>query len=114
VGATPFTPTRSEGQSPVAPINESHPVVLSSVPESVISLISLIRLMSSTERFTTVPVKSSTLHALQAYRVGGKSYDDIIWDFIEANPPASFWKEVERRSKEPDLTLAKVRRSLGL
>jgi hypothetical protein len=70
--------------------------------------------MSSTERFTTVPVKPSTLHALQAYRVGGKSYDDIIWDFIEANPPASFWKEIERRSKEPDLTLAQVRRSLGL
>jgi hypothetical protein len=82
--------------------------------KALISLIDLIKLMSSTERFTTVPVKSSTLHALQAYRVGGKSYDDIIWDFIEANPPASFWKEIERRSKEPDLTLAQVRRSLGL
>jgi len=72
------------------------------------------RLMSATGRFTSVPVKPSTLHALQAYRVGGKSYDDIIWDFIESNPPASFWKEIERRSKEPEMTLAQVRRSLGL
>ena len=70
--------------------------------------------MSATGRFTSVPVKPSTLHALQAYRVGGKSYDDIIWDFIESNPPASFWKEIERRSKEPEMTLAQVRRSLGL
>lgn len=70
--------------------------------------------MTASERFTSVPVKASTLHALQAYRVGGKSYDDIIWDFIESNPPASFWKEIERRSKEPDVSLAQVRKSLGL
>jgi hypothetical protein len=83
-------------------------------PKAVIGLISLFKLMSATERFTSLPVKASTLHALQAYRVGGKSYDDIIWDFIEANPPANFWKEIERRSKAPDLTLAQVRRSLGI
>jgi hypothetical protein len=70
--------------------------------------------VTSAERFTTVPVKASTLHALQAYRVGGKSYDDVIRDFIEASPPSSFWKEIERRSREPELTLAEVRRKLGL
>jgi hypothetical protein len=96
------------------PVIDRHPVILSPKPESVISLIGLIRLMSSTERFTTVHVRSSTLRALQAYRVGGKSYDDIIWDFIEANPPANFWREIGRRSREPDLSLAQVRRSLGL
>jgi len=46
--------------------------------------------------------------------VGGKSYDEIILDFIESNPPASFWKEIERRSRQPDLSLDEVRRKLGL
>lgn len=70
--------------------------------------------MAATSRYTSVPVRATTLHALQAYRVGGKSYDEIILDFIEANPPASFWKEIERRSRQPDLSLDEVRRKVGL
>jgi hypothetical protein len=70
--------------------------------------------MAATSRYTSVPVRASALHALQAYRVGGKSYDEIILDFIEANPPASFWKEIERRSRQPDLSLDEVRRRLSL
>lgn len=70
--------------------------------------------MTASNRFTTVPVKASTLHALQAYRVGGKSYDEVIQDFMESNPPESFWREIARRSREPELTLADVRRKLGL
>jgi hypothetical protein len=70
--------------------------------------------MVAASRYTSVPVRASTLHALQAYRVGGKSYDEIILDFIEANPPASFWKEIERRSKQPEMTLDEVRHRLGL
>jgi hypothetical protein len=70
--------------------------------------------VAAASRYTTVPVRPSTLQALQAYRMGGKSYDEIILDFIESNPPASFWKEIERRSKGPDIPLAEVRRRLGL
>ncbi len=80
----------------------------------IITLIRLPVLMTAAQRFTSVPVKPSTLNALQAYRVGGKSYDEIILDFIEANPPASFWREIERRSKEPEISLAEVRRRLRL
>ena len=70
--------------------------------------------MAKASRYTSVPVRPSTLHALQVYRVGGKSYDEIILDFIEANPPASFWKEIERRSHQPDISLEEVKRRLGL
>jgi hypothetical protein len=70
--------------------------------------------MASVSRFTSIPVRPSTLRALQAYRVGGKSYDQVILDFIESNPPASFWKEIERRSKQPDIPLATVRKRLGI
>lgn len=70
--------------------------------------------VATTERFTSVPVKASTLRALQAYRVGGKSYDAVMQDFMEGSPPEGFWKEVARRAREPALTLAEVRRKLGL
>lgn len=68
--------------------------------------------MASAERYTSVPVRASTLRALQPYRMGGKSYDEIILEFIESNPPESFWRELERRAKEPELTLDEVRRRL--
>jgi hypothetical protein len=70
--------------------------------------------MAAVSKYTSLPVRPSTLRALQAYRVGGKSYDEIILDFIEANPPQSFWKEIERRAKAPELSLDEVRRRLGL
>jgi len=70
--------------------------------------------MTTLSKYTSVPVRATTLHALQAYRIGGKSYDEIILDFIEANPPASFWKEIERRARSPELSLDEVRRRLGL
>jgi hypothetical protein len=70
--------------------------------------------MPATSRYTSVPVRASTLHALRAYRVGGKSYDGIILDFIGANPPTTFWTEIERRSKQPDLTLEENPHKLGL
>jgi hypothetical protein len=69
--------------------------------------------MPGASRYTSVPVQRSTLEALQAYRLGGKSYDQVILDFIEANPPASFWAEMQRRSKGPDLPLSEVRKLLG-
>ena len=82
--------------------------------EGVIRLISRWYSVVAAERFTSVPVKASTLRALQAYRVGGKSYDEVIRDFIESTPPSTFWKEIERRAKEPELTLEQVRAKLDL
>jgi hypothetical protein len=70
--------------------------------------------MVAVSRLTSIPVKPSTLRALQAYRVGGESYDEVILDFIESNPPESFWREIQRRSKQPEIPLETVRRRLGL
>jgi hypothetical protein len=72
------------------------------------------KVVAEPERFTTVPVKAPTLRAFQACRAGGKNYDAGIQDFMEANPPESFWREVLRRAREPELTLAQLSRKLGL
>lgn len=56
------------------------------------------RTLSST--FTTVPVKPETLRRLRSYKVGGKTYDDILNEFMDETPTEAFWKEMDRRLKE--------------
>ncbi|MEK6975494.1 MAG: hypothetical protein AABY18_04035 [Candidatus Thermoplasmatota archaeon] len=40
--------------------------------------------------FTTVPVKPETLRRLRSYKVGGKTYDDVLNDFMDETPTARF------------------------
>ena len=64
---------------------------------------------------TTVPVKPETLGRLRAYKVGGATYDDVLNDLMDDNPPGSFIREHLRRLREePDTPWTKVRRRLKL
>jgi hypothetical protein len=61
--------------------------------------------------FTTVPVKPETLRRLRSYKVGGKTYDDVLNEFMDETPTAAFWKETERQMREePRLTWDKAKR----
>ena len=51
------------------------------------------------EAMTTIPVKVSTLHALQYYKLGGKTWDEVMIRFMEDHPPEAFLKEMARRAK---------------
>ncbi len=58
-----------------------------------------------TTTFTSVPVKPETLRRLRSYKVGGKTYDDVLNAFMDETPTEAFWKEMDRRMKErPRLT----------
>ncbi len=50
--------------------------------------------------FTSVPVKPETLRRLRSYKVGGKTYDDVLNAFMDETPTAEFWKEMDRQMKE--------------
>ncbi|HUR60999.1 MAG TPA: hypothetical protein VM286_01365 [Candidatus Thermoplasmatota archaeon] len=50
--------------------------------------------------FTSVPVKPETLQRLKSYKVGGKTYDDVLNQSMDDTPTAAFWKEMDRRMKE--------------
>lgn len=52
--------------------------------------------------FTTVPVKPETLRRLRAYKLGGKSYDDVLNELMDERPPAAFLREHLRRLKEEE------------
>jgi hypothetical protein len=66
---------------------------------------------SRTTTFTTVPVKPETLRRLRAYKVGGKTYDDVLNSFMDETPTEAFWKEMDRQMREePRLTWDKAKR----
>jgi hypothetical protein len=71
--------------------------------------------MSAADPPTTIQVRSSTRRLLETYRVGGKTYDDVVLDLMEENPPESFFREIERRLRdEPDVPWEQVRKRLKL
>ncbi len=49
---------------------------------------------------TTIPVKQETLARLRSYKVGGATYDDVLNDLMDDQPPAGFVREHLRRLKE--------------
>ncbi len=49
---------------------------------------------------TTIPVKKETLARLRSYKIGGATYDDVLNDLMDDQPPAGFIREHLRRLKE--------------
>ncbi len=49
---------------------------------------------------TTIPVKHETLARLRSYKVGGATYDDVLNDLMDDQPPAGFIREHLRGLKE--------------
>lgn len=60
--------------------------------------------------FTSVPVKPETLRRLRSYKVGGKTYDDVLNEFMDETPASEFWAEMERQMKAPRLKWDKAAR----
>jgi len=68
-----------------------------------------------TTTFTSVPVKPETLRRLRSYKVGGKTYDDVLNEFMDETPTEAYWKEQARRLKEePDIPWDEVRKKFRL
>ena len=49
---------------------------------------------------TTIPVKQETLARLRSYKIGGATYDDVLNDLMDDQPPEGFIREHLRRLKE--------------
>jgi hypothetical protein len=63
---------------------------------------------------TTITVRSSTLRALSLYKVGGRSYDEVLRALMDEVPPASFLDWAQSELRRPVLDLAETRRRLRL
>ena len=65
--------------------------------------------------FTSLPVKHETLRRLRAYKTMGASYDDVLNDFMDLHPPASFLREHLRALEEDErLEWGEVKKKLKL
>lgn len=63
---------------------------------------------------TTIQISTETARLLSARRIGGATYDEVILDLLEEEPPEEFFRELERRFREePDIPLEVVRRQIG-
>ena len=63
----------------------------------------------------SVPVKAETLRRLRSYKVGGTTYDEVLNDLMDDNPPVAFIREHLRRlHEEPDIPWHQVRKRLRL
>ena len=64
---------------------------------------------------TTVPVKPETLRRLRSYKIGGTTYDEVLNDLMDDNPPvASIREHLRRLREEPDIPWDEVRKRLRL
>jgi len=63
---------------------------------------------------TTITVRSSTLKALSLYKVGKRSYDEVIRELMDEVPPTSFLEWAQAELRRPALSLAEARKRLGL
>ena len=63
---------------------------------------------------TTIQVSDEAMRLLSARRIGGKTYNDVILDLLEEEPPEAFFEELARRFREEKgIPIADVRRRLG-
>ena len=77
-----------------------------------INMMAVIVMMMAT---TTVPVKQETLRRLRSYKIGGTTYDEVLNDLMDDNPPGPFVREHLRRLREePDIPWSVVRKRLRL
>ena len=68
-----------------------------------------------TRAFTSVPVKPDTLQRLRMYKTMGASYDEVLNDLMDLNPPAAFIKEHLRILEEEDsIPWDEVKKKLNL
>jgi predicted CopG family antitoxin len=67
--------------------------------------------VASQSGLTTITVPVFVRQALAKYKTRGKSYGDVILEFIEEYPTAEFLKEMDRRFREePRISLAELRK----
>jgi hypothetical protein len=59
---------------------------------------------------TTITVPSSLVRRLRLYKAGGRTYAEILEEFMDAVPPKEFLKWAERELERPALDYAAARR----
>jgi hypothetical protein len=63
---------------------------------------------------TTITVPSSVARRLRLYKTGGRTYAEVLEDFMDAVPPKEFLKWAERELSLAAVEYGSARQRLGL
>jgi hypothetical protein len=63
---------------------------------------------------TTITVPSSVARRLRLYKTGGRTYADVLEEFMDAVPPKEFLAWAQRELDRPAVSYEAVRSRLGL
>jgi hypothetical protein len=70
--------------------------------------------MSSTARYTTISLRPDTVRQLQLYKTGGKTWDDVLEEFMDNFAPEEFVRWAAAELKRPGISAEEFRRRHGL
>lgn len=63
---------------------------------------------------TTITVPSSVARRLRLYKTGGRTYADVLEEFMDAVPPKEFLAWAQRELERPVVSYESARPRLGL
>jgi hypothetical protein len=63
---------------------------------------------------TTVTLPTSVVRRLRLYKTGGRTYADVLEEFMDAVPPRSFLEWAEQELKREAVPYSAIRGKLGL
>ncbi|MCI4355891.1 MAG: hypothetical protein L3K18_01940 [Thermoplasmata archaeon] len=63
---------------------------------------------------TTITVPTSIARRLKLYKTGGRTYAEILEEFMDAVPPKEFLAWAEQELTRPPISYTTARRRLGL
>jgi hypothetical protein len=62
---------------------------------------------------TTITVPTSIARRLKLYKTGGRTYAEVLEEFMDAVPPKDFLAWAERELRRPAVSYGAARRRLG-
>jgi hypothetical protein len=66
------------------------------------------------DRPTTITIPTSVAKRLRSYKLGGRSYADVLEDLMDAVPPEDFLAWALKELERPVVSYSAVRRHLGV
>lgn len=70
--------------------------------------------MASVARYTTISLRPDTVRQLQLYKTGGKTWDDVLKEFMDNFAPEEFVRWAAEELKRPGISAEEFRRRHGL
>ncbi len=67
----------------------------------------------SSDVATTITVPQSVVARLRLYKTGGRTYADVLEEFMDAVPPRAFLEWAESELRRPAVEFARIRKDLS-